>query len=244
MKKLITYITSSLHGKEFTSDLSNAMYENGADIVEIGIVFSDPSADGKIIEKANLISLQNGFEISDILYILEQTPNVPTYLMGYFNSFYKQGFEYFFDNGFDNLKGAIIPDLPYEESLIYQNVFDKFNKNLTSFISPLSSTSRIKEITKISKGFIYLIAYVGITGGGKETNLDNIISDIRVSSDTPIYLGFGVNESNAKEKCKNVDGIIVATHLMKILIDDNVSLNDKIKKISNICNKIKNEINS
>ena len=244
MKKLITYITPSLLEANFTIDIMNIMADNGADIIELGIPFSDPAADGPIIEKASLRALKNGFKVCDILSILSKTKNIPLYLMGYFNSFYNKGFEYFFDNDFDNLKGLVIPDLSYEESLLYLPTFNKFDKNLISFATPLSDKERLKTVTVNAKGFIYLVAYAGVTGGGKETNLDEVISNIKNCSNTPIYLGFGVNENNAKEKSKKVDGVIVATYIIKILLDDSISYNEKSKKIATICKNIKNEINS
>ncbi len=228
----------------FTIDIMNIMNDNGADIIELGIPFSDPAADGPTIEEASLKALQNGFKVNDIIDIIKQTKDIPLYLMGYFNSFYNKGFEYFFDNEFDNLKGLVIPDLSYEESLTYLGTFDKYNKNLVSFATPLSDKKRLEKVLINSRGFIYLVAYAGVTGGGQDTNLDDVITNIRDCSDTPIYLGFGVNENNAKEKSKNIDGVIVATYIIKILLDDSISYNEKSKKIATICKNIKNEINS
>jgi tryptophan synthase alpha chain len=222
----------------------NTMSDNGADIIELGIPFSDPVADGPVIEEASKKALLNGFKVSDIIDIIRQTDKISLYLMGYFNSFYNKGFEYFFDKKFDNLKGLVIPDLSYEESLSYLDIFDKYNKSLVSFVTPLSNENRIKTIIKNARGFIYLVAYAGVTGGGKDTNLDDIIKNIREYSKTPIYIGFGVNEANAKNKSKNIDGVIVATYIMKIILDESISYDTKTKKIATICKNIKNEINS
>ncbi len=244
MKKLITYITASLPNKNFTVDMMHNMKENGADMIELGVPFSDPSADGPIIEKASLLSLKSGFKISDILEIIENVPDIDLYLMGYFNSFYKKGFDYYFDNSLKNLKGLVIPDLPYEESLKYLDIFNKYDKSLVSFVSPLSDKDRIKKTILHAKGFIYLVAYAGITGGGKTVNLDDIIDNIRKTSDTPIYIGFGVNASNAKAKVKNIDGVIVATAFIKILLKDDISYSEKSKQIGLMCRDIKDAINS
>ena len=244
MKKLITYITPSILDANFTIDIMNVMSESGADIIELGIPFSDPVADGPVIEEASLRALNNGFKVSSILDILKSTNDISVYLMGYFNSFYNKGFEYFFNEGLDNLQGFVIPDLPYEESCKYSGIFDKYNKNLISFATPLSSEDRIQKVLANARGFIYLVAYAGITGGGKNTNLDMVIGNIRKYSDTPIYLGFGVNEKNAKEKSCSVDGVIMASRIIKILLDDSISFSNKTKQIATICKNIKNEINS
>ena len=244
MKKLITYITASLPNKNFTTDMINIMSENGADAIELGIPFSDPSADGEVIEKASLMSLKSGFKIAEIIDIIKDVPNSDLYLMGYFNSFYKKGFDYYFSNSFKNLKGLVIPDLPYEESLKYLNIFDKYDKALVSFVSPLSNKNRIETTIRHARGFIYLVAYAGITGGGKDMNLDNIIYHIKDTSDTPIYIGFGVNENNAKQKVKNIDGVIVATAFIKILLQEDISYSEKSKQIALMCRNIKDAINS
>lgn len=246
MKKLVAYITASYPSKQFTIDLISSMSEAGVDIIELGIPFTDPVADGKIIEKAGLKSLQNGFKVKDIFEIsLSLDKNIEILWMGYFNIFYRYGMKNFIDKAVElNVDGFIIPDLPFEESLKYQTLIKENNLSLIDLISPLSSTNRIKQIlfNKIQK-FIYLVAYAGVTGNSKHMNLDKIISDIRNISKTPIYIGFGVDENNAKSKVKNVDGVIVGSAFMKILIDESLSNNKKFELIIELAKKIKNRIN-
>ncbi len=240
MKKLVAYLTTAYPDKNFTIDAVLALKENGVDKIELGIPFSDPVADGPVIEKANLIALQNGFKINDVFEVSKEIGNkIDTYWMGYFNSFYHKGYDFMVENAKKtNIKGFIIPDLPYEETLIYK---DKFP--LISFVAPTDSFDRIKTILKDSQEFIYMVAYAGITGSEKKEDLSEVIENIRKVNQTPLYIGFGVNEKTAREKSKNVDGVIVGSAFIKVLLE-NDTYSNKIKKISQIAKNIKESINS
>ena len=139
MKKLVAYLTTAYPDKNFTIDAVLALKENGVDKIELGIPFSDPVADGPVIEKANLIALQNGFKINDVFEVSKEIGDkIDTYWMGYFNSFYHKGYDFMVEKAKKtNIKGFIIPDLPYEETLIYK---DKFP--LISFVAPTDSFDR------------------------------------------------------------------------------------------------------
>ena len=240
MKKLVAYLTTAFPDKNFTIDAILALKENGVDKIELGIPFSDPVADGEVIEKANLLALQNGFKIDDIFEVSKEIGDkIDTYWMGYFNSFYHKGYDFMVNQAKENnIKGFIIPDLPYEETLSYKNKFP-----LISFVAPTDSYERIKTILKDTKEFIYMVAYAGITGSEKKEDLTNVIENIRKTTSTPLYIGFGVNENTAKEKAKNVDGVIVGSAFIKVLLE-NDTYSNKIKKLSQIAKNIKNEINS
>lgn len=245
MKKLVAYITSALPDREFTIDLALAMKESGVDFIELGIPFSDPVADGPIIEEANVLALQKGFKIADTLYISEKiAKKIDTLWMGYFNPFYHKGVEYFLDEAKKlGVSGFIIPDLPYEEALTYKPLFDEKDIALIDFVAPTDSEERIKTITKDSKKFVYLVAYAGITGSDKKEDITHIVENIKKYSDTPVYIGFGVNEKTAKEKAKDVDGVIVGSAYIKILLSD-LTNQEKIDRICQLSGKIKELINS
>ena len=246
MKKLVAYITAGYPEKNFSVDLALSLKEAGADILELGIAFSDPVADGPIIEEANLRSLQNGFKIQNVFDVSKEiSDKIDTYWMGYFNSFYHRGVEKM--GGIANncgVKGFIIPDLPYEETLAYNSIFNKKNLSLVSFVAPTDDEQRIKRVIKDSKGFIYLVAYAGITGSGASEDLSQIIKQVKKVSQTPLYIGFGVNEKTAKEKSQGVDGVIVGSAFVKVLLDDTLNKTEKIQKISQIAKNIKESINS
>ncbi len=238
MKKLIAYITTGYPDKNFTIDLINEISEY-VDGIELGIPFSDPVADGEIIQEVNKRALQKGYKLQDTFEVSEKiAKNIDTYWMGYFNNFYHKGYDFMVNKAEElNVKGFIIPDLPYEEAIIYE---DKFP--LISFVAPTDSKERIKTILKNPKEFIYLVAYAGITGADKKEDLSEIISYIKEITKTPLFIGFGVNEKTAKEKAKDVDGVIVGSTFVKVLLED-ISSSEKIKKIKEKAKIIKEAIN-
>lgn len=245
MKKLVGYITSSLPDSNFTIDLAYSMKESGVDTLELGIPFSDPVADGPVIEKANLIALNNGFKLKDLFEVSSKIgKDIDTLWMGYMNPFYHFGMEKFLQKASDyNIQGTIIPDLPFEMAQNYDDLFKKYNKSNISFVAPTDSEERIKEIVSDAKKFIYMVAYAGITGSGQKEDLSQIIENVRKYSKTPLYIGFGVDENTCKEKAQNVDGVIVGSAFVKHIIDDSLSNSEKIKKISSIAKEIKDKIN-
>ncbi len=245
MKKLVAYITTGYPSLDFTVDMALSLAEVGVDTLELGIPFSDPVADGPVIEKANLYSLQNGFKLDHLFEVSEKiAPLIDTLWMGYFNPFYHRGMEFFIDKAKTaGVNGFIIPDLPYEEALLYQPIIRENNLSLIDFIAPTDTKDRIKMITKDAQKFIYLVAYAGITGTGQSENLEDTIAMIRDNSKTDIFVGFGVDENTAKEKVKGVDGVIVGSAFVKVLLDEHLSNTQKINKISNLAKEIKNKIN-
>ena len=238
MKKLIAYITTGYPDKNFTIDLINEISEY-VDAIELGIPFSDPVADGEIIQEVNKRALQKGFKLQDTFYVSEKVAkNINTYWMGYFNNFYHKGYDFMTQKAKElNIKGFIIPDLPYEEAKEYEETFP-----LISFVAPTDNEERIKKILSNPKEFIYLVAYAGITGAEKKEDLSEIIKIIKEITSTPLYIGFGVNEKTAKEKAKDVDGVIVGSAFVKVLLED-ISNSEKIKKIKEKAKIIKEEIN-
>ncbi|RBQ30519.1 tryptophan synthase subunit alpha [Arcobacter sp. FW59] len=245
MKKLVAYITTSLPNNDFTVDLAYSLKENGVDILELGIPFSDPVADGPIIEKANLMALQNGFRLNDLFEVSSKIGHdIDTLWMGYMNPFYHYGMEEFLKKAQEyNISGTIIPDLPFEMSQKYDELFNKYNKTNITFVAPTTPKNRIKTLVENSKKFIYMVAYAGITGSGKSEDLSEIIKNIREYTQTPLYIGFGVDEKTCKEKAKNVDGVIVGSAFVKHLLDNSLSNGEKISKISQLAKEIKIKIN-
>ncbi|WP_419677549.1 tryptophan synthase subunit alpha [Aliarcobacter lanthieri] len=245
MKKLVAYITTSLPNNNFTVDLAFALKESGVDTLELGIPFSDPVADGPIIEKANLMALKNGFKLKDLFEISSKIgKDIDTLWMGYMNPFYHYGIEEFLKKAQDyQIAGTIIPDLPFEMSQKYEPIFKKYNKVNITFVAPTTPKDRIKKLVENSQKFIYMVAYAGITGSGRDEDLSKIISDIREYTKTPLYIGFGVDEKTCKAKSKDLDGVIVGSAFVKYIIDDSLSNSEKISKISQLAKEIKTKIN-
>jgi len=246
VKKLVAYITSTFPSSTFTVDLALSLKEAGVDYLELGIPFSDPVADGPIIEEANLKALQNGFKIDELFKISKQiAPHINTLWMGYFNPFYHRGLDTFIKEAKSSgVKGFIIPDLPYEEAQQYKGQIKDANLALIDFVAPTDSKERVAKIVKDATEFIYMVAYAGITGSGKNEDLTKLIESVKEHSNTPLFIGFGVNEQNAKEKAKDVDGVIVGSEFIKVLLNDSLNNTQKIEKIATIAKNIKDKINS
>jgi len=244
-KKLVGYITASIPDNNFTVDLALSMKEAGVDTLELGIPFSDPVADGPVIEKANLIALNNGFKLDDLFEVSSKiAPNIDTLWMGYMNPFYKYGIENFLKKADEfGVNGTIIPDVPFEMAQTLKPLYDKYNKANISFVAPTHTEERIKQVVSDSQKFIYMVAYAGITGSGQSEDLTSLIENVRKYSQTPLYIGFGVDEKTCKEKSQGVDGVIVGSAFVKHIIDDSLSNDEKIKKISSLAKEIKEKIN-
>ena len=245
MKKLVAYITTGYPSLDFTVDMALALAEAGVDTLELGMPFSDPVADGPVIEKANLKALQNGFKLEHLFEASKQiAPHIDTLWMGYFNPFYHKGVDYFIEQAKSSgVNGFIIPDLPLEEGRPYKPMIEDAGLSLIDFIAPTDSKERIKEIVSDAQKFIYLVAYAGITGSGQSEDLQPIITNIKEYTNTPVYVGFGVNEKTAKEKAKGVDGVIVGSAFVKVLLDEQLTESQKIKKIALLAKEIKDKIN-
>lgn len=245
MKQLVAYITAGYPDTNFTIDLALALGENGVDTLELGVPFSDPVADGPVIEKANERALANGFRFADILTISEAVaPKIDTLWMGYFNPFYQYGMEKLLDRAKElGVNGLIIPDVPYEEARAYHTLFEDRGLANITFVAPTDGEERIAKITAEARKFIYLVAYAGITGSGKSEDLAPILSMIKRHTATPVYVGFGVNEQTAREKVQGADGVIVGSAIVSVLLDDSLSNTQKIAKCCEITRTIKSLIN-
>lgn len=245
MKKLVAYLTTGYPSLNFTVDAALALKEAGVDTLELGMPFSDPVADGPVIEKANLLALQNGFRLDHLFEASEKiAPHIDTLWMGYFNPFYHKGIEHFVSKAIETgVNGFIIPDLPMEEAKPYKLQIEESGLHLIDFIAPTDSKERIEQIVTDAKKFIYLVAYAGITGAGKSEDLSQIVTDIKTFTDTSVYVGFGVDQNTAEEKAKGVDGVIVGSAFVKVLLDEQLNNTQKIAKIAEIAKEIKEKIN-
>ena len=245
MKKLVAYITTGFPDKYFTVDLALALRDAGADTLELGMPFSDPVADGPVIERANLLSLQNGFRLEDLFEISREIgPMIDTLWMGYFNPFYHQGMGHFIAKArAAQIGGFIIPDLPYEEAQPYKPAIEEAGLSLIDFVAPTDTPERIAMIARDARKFLYLVAYAGITGSGQSEDLAPVIEEIRRHTDTPVYVGFGVNEHTARAKAQGVDGVIVGSAFVQVLLDDLLTPTHKIARIVEMARNIKDAIN-
>jgi tryptophan synthase alpha chain len=245
MKNLVAYITTGYPSLSFTVDMALSLAEAGVDTLELGMPFSDPVADGPVIEQANLKALQGGFKLEHLFEASAQiAPHIDTLWMGYFNPFYHKGVAFFIDQAKQSgVNGFIIPDLPLEEAQPYRPMIKEANLTLIDFVAPTDSPERIQKIVTDAEKFIYLVAYAGITGAGKSEDLQEIIGSIKSYTSTPVYVGFGVDQHTAKAKAQGVDGVIVGSAFVKILLDEQLNYTQKIQKIAMIAKEIKSKIN-
>ncbi|WP_010234755.1 tryptophan synthase subunit alpha [Clostridium arbusti] len=220
-KAMIPFVTAGDPDLKTTIDLVYAMEKAGADIIELGVPYSDPIADGPTIQASSQRSLKNGTtidKIMDTVKTIRINTEVPLVYLVYYNSVFKYGIERFIkqcsESGID---GVIIPDLPIEERKDILAVSDKYNVCLIPLIAP-TSKERIKSIVKNASGFIYCVSTNGVTGVRNEikTNLDEYMSIVSQYAKIPKALGFGISSAKMAEELKvYCDGIIIGSAIVK-----------------------------
>lgn len=222
-KAFIAFITCGDPDLETTAACVRVAVANGASLIELGIPFSDPTAEGPVIQGANLRALTGGVttdKIFDLVRELRQDVKVPMVFMTYANVVFSYGAEKFLSTcqqiGMD---GIILPDLPYEEKEEFLPLCHTYGVDLISLIAP-TSANRIAMIAKEAEGFIYVVSSLGVTGTRSEikTDLASIVKVIRENTDVPCAIGFGIsNPEQAKKMAGISDGAIVGSAIIKII---------------------------
>lgn len=222
-KAFIPFLTCGDPDLETTAAVVRAMVKNGADLVELGIPFSDPTAEGPVIQGANLRALDGGVTTDKIFALvrdLRQDVTVPLVFMTYANVVFSYGAERFLANceavGID---GLILPDLPFEEKEEFQDVCRAHGVALISLIAP-TSAGRIAAIAGEAEGFLYLVSSLGVTGTRSEitTDLASIVRVVRENTDIPCAIGFGISTpEQARAMADLSDGAIVGSAIVRLL---------------------------
>ncbi len=222
-KAFIPFITCGDPDLETTKKCVLEMVKAGADLVELGIPFSDPTAEGPVIQGANLRALNGGVttdKIFDLVRDLRKDVTVPMVFMTYANVVFSYGSDRFFKTCSEvGIDGIILPDLPFEEKEEFLNDCHKYGVDLISLIAP-TSKDRIAMIAKEAEGFIYLVSSLGVTGTRTEinTDLESIVKIIRENSNVPCAIGFGISTPDQAKKMASVsDGAIVGSAIIKIM---------------------------
>lgn len=222
-KAFIPFITAGDPNLDKTVEYILEMERAGADLIEIGIPFSDPIAEGVVIQEADLRALQSGTTtdgIFDMVEKLRQKTDMPLVFMGYLNPVFHYGYERFFKRCAEcGISGIIIPDLPYEEKGECDEIAARYGVDVISMIAP-TSASRIRAIASEAEGFLYVVSSMGVTGVRSEikTDLASILSAVREASDIPAAVGFGINTPEQAAKIAQVaDGVIVGSAIVKII---------------------------
>ncbi len=246
-KKLVTFVTGGDPDFNTSNKIIKKMIDNKIDIIEIGMPFSDPMADGPTIQLSSNRALKNDINLDHIFKLASNAKNknikLPIILMGYYNLIMHYGIKEFVKNCVINgVDGLIIVDLQPEEDQDLVNELNKNNINLIRLITPTTNENRLKLILKNASGFLYYVSVMGTTGQ-KSANIDELkksISFIRKFTDLPIIPGFGVKDkTDVNNICKIADGAVVGSSIIKIIeknLDDKVLM---LKKIDNFTKELK-----
>ena len=223
-KAFIPYIMAGDPSFETTKETVLMLEQCGADIVELGVPFSDPLADGPTIQRASERALKNNVTLRKVIAFVKDirsSTQIPLILMTYFNPVFKYGSEHFIRDAADaGVDGLIIPDLPPDEAADFIKHARRANLDTIFLLAPTSTEDRIRIVTKASKGFIYYVSITGTTGSGLlfDGSMERLISEIRGCTDTPIAVGFGVSTpEDAATVAKIADGVIVGSAIVNKL---------------------------
>ena len=222
-KAFIGFVTAGDPDLDASLEIMTAMAKGGCDLIEIGIPFSDPIAEGPVIQEADLRALASGTttdKVFDLTKKLSERVDIPLVYMTYLNVLFKYGYDKFFQNSKDaGVSGVIVPDLPYEEKDEVQSVADQYDIDVISLVAP-TSEDRIKMIAGDAKGFIYTVSSMGVTGMRNKitTDLSAIVSHIKSVTNIPVAIGFGINPPEQAKKYSGIaDGVIVGSAIVNIV---------------------------
>ncbi|MBU3202805.1 tryptophan synthase subunit alpha [Clostridium algidicarnis] len=220
-KALITYIAAGDPSLDKTMELVLTMEKAGADIMELGIPYSDPLADGPVIQRASIRALSKGINIDYIFSMvlnLRCKTEIPLVFLIYYNTIFSYGIEEFLNRCKEcGIDGLIIPDLPLEERKILNEMMKDYPIDLIALVAP-TSNNRIKEIVEGSSGFIYCISSKGVTGTREtfDEELKAFMEDVRRYSKIPLAIGFGISDAKSVRNLKDLaDGLIVGSAIIK-----------------------------
>jgi tryptophan synthase alpha chain len=222
---LMPFVTAGYPSLEMSGKLLDALVEGGADIIEIGVPFSDPLADGATVQASSQKALDNGTTLADCIELVrafrERGGTIPILLMGYTNPFYQYGIERLASGAADaGIDGLLIPDLPSDESEEFQQPLRAQGLDLIYFLAPTSTDRRIADVAHRATGFIYCVALTGVTGARDQMadELPEYIARIRAANDLPLSIGFGISKpEHAAAVAEIADGVIVASALINHL---------------------------
>ena len=240
-KKLVTFTTAGDPDLDTSFEIINTIINNGADIIEIGMPFSDPMADGPTIQESSVRSIKNGTKITDVFEIVKRVRSfnneIPVILMGYYNSIYNLGINNFTEKCAETgVDGLIIVDLQPEEDSDLLIKLKKKDIDLIRLITPTTDDNRLKTVLSNSSGFLYYVTITGTTGQ-KSANLEELeksINKIRSASNLPIVAGFGIkSKKDVEDISAYTDGVVVGSSIVNI-IKNNIQNKDEMMNEINL----------
>jgi len=238
---LMPFIVAGDPNIEITSEILLKLQENGADLIELGIPYSDPLADGPVIQVAASRALKAGTTPRKVISLLESLKgvlNIPIIIFSYLNPLLCIGFEKFCEMASNaGVSGLIIPDLPLEEAYKFSKIVSNHSMDLILLVAPTTPFERMKQISNHSKGFTYLVSVTGVTGERHkmENRLENLIAKLKEVNTNPIAVGFGISTPKHVNKVREwgADGVIIGSAFVKRISSSNKK--DVVKHVGEFC---------
>lgn len=242
---LIPFLTAGDPDLATTAKALRILDQAGADLIELGVPYSDPLADGPVIQAAATRALQKGVKLEDVLGIVNEAKSeikAPIILFTYYNPIFYRGVEAFLQQVVEaGVKGLVVPDLPLEESKNLIKPAAEMGVDLTLLIAPTSPIERIQAIAKQSQGFIYLVSVTGVTGMRNQvaTRVEELIASIRQVTDKPVGVGFGISQPEQALQVKQwgADAVIVGSAFVKRLTEGTPE--EGLQSIETFCRQLK-----
>lgn len=235
-KAFIGFLTAGDPTLAKTEEFVLGMEKAGASLIEIGVPFSDPIADGPVIQEANIRALSAGCTLDGIFETtasIRKKTEIPLVFLAYLNTIYKYGYEKFCGRCKEcGVDGVIIPDLPFEEKKEFLPAASKYGVDIITMVAP-TSRERIEMVVKEASGFIYVVSSMGVTGARSEitTDVGEIVQIIRSVTDTPTAIGFGINTKEQVAKYSEIaDGVIIGSAIVKIIAEYGTEAGPKLQE--------------
>jgi len=242
---LMPFIMAGDPNIEKTSEILLKLQENGADLIELGIPYSDPLADGPVIQLAASRALKSGTSLRKVIKLLESLKgklNIPIILFSYLNPLLCFGFEEFCVMASNaGVSGLIVPDLPLEEAYKFSKIVSNHSMDLILLVAPTTPFERMKQISDHTKGFTYLVSVTGVTGerSKMENRVENLISKLKDVNSNPIAVGFGISTSEHVNKVREwgADGVIIGSAFVKRISSS--SEKDVVDHVGEFCKEMR-----
>lgn len=251
-KGLIPFIVAGDPKPAFTLSLMNALVDGGADLIELGVPFSDPMADGPVIQRGSERALVHGTSLHDVISMVvdfrKENKQTPVILMGYLNPVEVMGYEAFAKAASEaGVDGALIVDLPPEEAGELKEIMVKYDLDLIFLISPTTNIERQKYISKMASGFLYYVSLKGVTGSNRlDTNsVQESVTTIKQNSNLPVGVGFGIRDAeSAANVAKVSDAVVVGSPIVELVGDLNDDSATSMKSISTYLSTMRQAIDA
>ena len=242
---LMPFIMAGDPNIETTSEIILKLQENGADLIELGIPYSDPLEDGPVIQVAASRALKSGTSLRKVIKLLESLKgklNIPIILFSYLNPLLCFGFEKFCEMASNaGVSGLIVPDLPLEEAYKFSKIVSNHSMDLILLVAPTTPFERMKQISNHTKGFTYLVSVTGVTGerSKMENRVENLISKLKDVNSNPIAVGFGISTPEHVNKVREwgADGVIIGSAFVKRISSS--SIKDVVDHVGEFCKEMR-----